>query len=372
MWSEIEIEWDLASGSLETTVAALQQLTHYLASAGWQAQEPQATLHDSVRTIVADLGELLLQMNHIILAIAPQGAADTVTWMQIDETSGGRRRRKNERNISLFVAPLHVGQMIEESLVQQRHTAIFTGATLRTGGGFGYIRDRLGLWDATAATVASPFDYKRNVLLYLPDELPLPNQPGHQTAVEEAIIAAALAAGGRTLALFTNYYQLRTTASAIREPLDRAGITVLQHGTSSRNRLLREYRQNPRAVLLGTRTFWEGIDLPGEQLSVLMIVKLPFAVPSDPLVAARSKEFDNPFRDYTLPDAVLRFRQGFGRLIRRATDYGVVVLLDSRVWQKQYGHTFLEALPDCTTQSAPLENLGTEIDLWLNKERNQG
>jgi DNA polymerase-3 subunit epsilon/ATP-dependent DNA helicase DinG len=219
------------------------------------------------------------------------------------------------------------------------------------------------------ATVESPFDYKRSTLLYLPSDMPLPNQPNYQRMVEQAIVEAATAADGRTLVLFTSYQQLRTSADAIRAPLDRLGITVLAHGQSGRQRLLREYRKAPNAVLLGTRSFWEGIDLPGDELRCLLIARLPFAVPNDPLVAARSAEFEDPFQDYTVPDAVLRFRQGFGRLIRRATDRGVVVLLDSRVWRKDYGQTFLESLPECTQRRAPLGNLGSEIRTWLGKRR---
>jgi DNA polymerase-3 subunit epsilon/ATP-dependent DNA helicase DinG len=251
--------------------------------------------------------------------------------------------------------------------VHRKRCAIFTGATLRTGSGFSFIRDRLGLWDVTASTVDSPFDYRRCTLLYLPSDMPEPNHNNFQPAVEQAIIKAAVASEGATLALFTSYAQLRATAEAIRAPLDRLGITVLQHGASSRQRLLREYREANKAVLLGTRSFWEGIDLPGDELRCLLIVRLPFAVPSDPLVAARTAELDNAFRDYTLPDAILRFRQGFGRLIRRASDRGVVIVLDSRVWRKEYGHAFLESLPDCTTRHAPLSNLEAEISHWLNR-----
>jgi len=144
------------------------------------------------------------------------------------------------------------------------------------------------------------------------------------------------------------------------------GIKLLQQGTSSRLRLLREYTESDNAILLGTRTFWEGIDLPGDQLSCLLIARLPFSVPTDPLVAARSAEFDNAFKEYTLPEAVLRFRQGFGRLIRRTSDRGVVVLLDSRIWRKSYGQHFLDALPTCTVRHAPLTNLGEEIGQWLD------
>ncbi|OUC08418.1 hypothetical protein RY27_09115, partial [Litorilinea aerophila] len=224
----------------------------------------------------------------------------------------------------------------------------------------------LGLWEVAAATVESPFDYQRYGLLFLASDMPEPNHVHYQQAVEQAIIKAAMASNGATLVLFTSYNQLRATAEAIRGPLDRAGITVLQHGVSSRQRLLREFRQTERAVLLGTRSFWEGIDLPGDELRCLLIVRLPFAVPSDPMVAARSAEMENPFWDYTLPDAILRLRQGFGRLIRRTTDRGVVIILDSRIWRKEYGQAFLESLPTCTVRHAPLSNLDEEIRRWLH------
>ena len=249
---------------------------------------------------------------------------------------------------------------------------IFTGATLRTDSGFRYLRDRLGLWDVQIASVESPFDYKQSTLLYLPADMPLPDQPQYQQAVEQAIVDAVRAAQGRTLVLFTSYQQLRTTADAIRERMDRDGVTVLQHGQSSRQRLLREYRGATRAVLLGTRSFWEGIDLPGEQLSCLVIARLPFAVPNDPLVAARSGEFEDPFHDYMVPDAVIRFRQGFGRLIRRASDRGVVVVLDSRVWRKEYGQAFMDALPACTTRRLPLRDLNSEVRRWLTSPTGRG
>ncbi|HMN27470.1 MAG TPA: helicase C-terminal domain-containing protein, partial [Caldilineaceae bacterium] len=239
------------------------------------------------------------------------------------------------------------------------------GATLRTGASFDFIRERLGLWDTDTATVESPFDYEASTLLLMPSNLPAPNQPHYQRAVEEALIEIAQAAGGRTLALFTSHAPLRTTAEAIPLPLDELAITVLQHGAGSRSRLLREYRAAERAVLLGARSFWEGIDLPGYELSCLVIVRLPFSVPSDPLVAARTADLEDAFSEFTLPEAILRFRQGFGRLIRRAGDRGVVVLLDSRLWQREYGRAFLESLPTCTVRRPLLSNLGEEIRQWL-------
>ena len=357
LWSELEIEWDSAGRLLRNALTHATTLVRLLEEAHWWQAEPFATLLAELQGAREQLAELVDQINTIVQQ--PSGTqAGLVTWLELNDAGNA---------VALASAPLDVNEILEKELLQEQRSAIFTGATLRTGSGFSFIRDRLGLWDVPAVTVESPFDYKSSTLLYLPDPLPAPNHPHYQQAVEQAIIEAAQATGGHTLALFTSYAQLRATADAIRAPLDRLGITVLQHGTSSRNRLLREYREAEKAVLLGTRSFWEGIDLPGDELSCLLIVRLPFAVPSDPLVAARAADLEDPFTDYTLPDAILRFRQGFGRLIRRATDRGVVVVLDNRLWQKEYGRAFLDSLPTCTVRRAPLSNLGEEIEQWLEK-----
>ena len=141
---------------------------------------------------------------------------------------------------------------------------------------------------------------------------------------------------------------------------------MLQQGEGSRTRNLRDFRANPNSVLLGTSSYWEGIDLPGDQLVCLIIARLPFAVPTDPLYAARSRLYEDPFHEYAVPEAVIRLRQGFGRLIRSASDRGVVVLLDSRLWHRSYGEVFLDALPDCTRRQSPLSHLGEAVHGWLN------
>ncbi|MEZ4725806.1 MAG: helicase C-terminal domain-containing protein [Caldilineaceae bacterium] len=355
-WSQIELIWEQTgnylSHLLDQTRKALQQLD----GLRWWQKEPEATLLNELQGIYEQLQTLAVQLDDIVFQADQADGGTLITWMELNEDGN---------SVSLLAAPLYVNELLEKLLVLPRRTAIFTGATLRTGSGFTFIRDRLGLWHATALTVDSPFDYATSTLLMMPHDLPMPDHPYYQQAVERAIIDATLATGGRTLVLFTSYAQLRTTADAIRSELDRAGITVLEHGTSSRTRLLREYRRLEKAVLLGTRSFWEGVDLPGDELRCLLIVRLPFAVPSDPIVAARSRDLENSFGDYMLPDAILRFRQGFGRLIRRATDRGVVVLLDSRLWRKEYGGAFLESLPPCTISQAPLANLNEEISAWL-------
>jgi ATP-dependent DNA helicase DinG len=169
------------------------------------------------------------------------------------------------------------------------------------------------------------------------------------------------------LVLFTSYAQLKRTAKVITGSLTDEDILVYEQGEgASANALLESFKSTERAVLLGTRSFWEGIDIPGEALSVLVIVKLPFAVPSDPLVAARAETYDDPFNEYHLPDAILRFRQGFGRLIRTQADRGVVVVLDRRLLTKSYGRAFLESLPACTRKIGPLSELPGSAIKWLN------
>jgi DNA polymerase-3 subunit epsilon/ATP-dependent DNA helicase DinG len=363
-WSQIEIEWEQTRSWLAGLVQLVSTLNKQLDKFQWRQDEQGMLLSTPLREIHEQLTELLTQLNAIIL----QGHGDAqgaITWAELSDSSKQGRKGAEERFVTLLAAPLYVNEILEKDLVLQQRAAIFTGATLRTGSGFTFIRDRLGLWHATALTVDSPFDYEWSTLLCMPTDMPAPDHAYYQAAVERSIVDVAIATGGRTLALFTSYAQLRATADAIRTELDRAGITVLEHGASSRSRLLRDYRALDKAVLLGTRSFWEGVDLPGDELRALLIVKLPFAVPSDPLVAARCTDLENPFADYMLPDAILRFRQGFGRLIRRESDRGTVVLLDSRLWRKEYGQAFLESLPQCTVSRTPLSNLREEIQHWL-------
>jgi ATP-dependent DNA helicase DinG len=283
-----------------------------------------------------------------------------------------------KERISLHAAPLHVGPLVHKNIFEALETVILTSATLRTAGpdaseeaNFTYIRDRLYAHDVDELAVGSPFDYKNSTLLYLVTDIPEPNQPGYQRMLEEAIVDVAVALGGRTMVLFTAYSQLSQTAKAITGPLADAGITTLaQSSGGSRQQLLDQFKQpDSRAVLLGTRSFWEGVDVPGEALQAVVIAKLPFDVPSDPIFAARSETFDNAFFEYSVPEAVLRFRQGFGRLNRRQTDEGVVIILDKRVITKRYGQLFIDALPECTVLRQRRDRVGELTVRWLNRNR---
>ena len=271
--------------------------------------------------------------------------------------------------IALHAAPLHIGAFLEQAAWSSKNTVVLTSATLRTHDSFDYIRSRLNAEHAESLEFGSPFNYRDSTLVLIPTDIPEPNETqGYQQAVETGLITFAQSLNGRMLALFTSYSHLRQTAQAITPRLALGDITVLdQSDGGSRQTLLDGFKKADKAVLLGTRSFWEGIDIPGEALSALAILRLPFAVPTDPIVAARTESYHDGFNEYTLPDAILRFRQGFGRLIRSRTDRGVVVIFDKRITSKSYGASFLEALPDCAIHQGPLRTLPDIARNWLNQ-----
>jgi ATP-dependent DNA helicase DinG len=272
----------------------------------------------------------------------------------------------NNKRLALNAAPIHIGPLVEKYLWHEKRSVILTSATLTTHGEFNYIRDTLSADEADELALGSPFDYEGATLLYIANDIAEPNAREYQSQLDRTLVDLCRASGGRTLVLFTSYTQLKRTSRNIAGPLAQNNITVYEQGEgASPNALLESFKSTERAVLLGTRSFWEGVDVPGEALSVLVIVKLPFAVPSDPLVAARSETYEDPFNEYHLPEAVLRFRQGFGRLIRTQSDRGVVAILDRRVLTKSYGKIFIESLPQCTLRVGTLGELPRSATKWL-------
>jgi DNA polymerase-3 subunit epsilon/ATP-dependent DNA helicase DinG len=252
-------------------------------------------------------------------------------------------------------------------ILKSTDSVILTSATLRTNNSFEYFQERLDLWDSQEAAVGSPFDYENNTLLYLPIDIPEPNMPGHQKMVDEGIINLAKRLNGRTLVLYTAYSQLHNSARNIKEPLAQAGIVVYQQGDgSSRRQLLENFKSADKAILLGTRSFWEGVDIPGPALSCVIITRIPFTVPTDPIIAARSETFDDAFNQYSVPQAILTFRQGFGRLIRNKDDRGVVAIFDRRVVTKSYGQALLDSLPSVTERRGLLADLPAVAENWID------
>ena len=283
---------------------------------------------------------------------------NTVYWIEISQTLDA---------ISIHGAPLHVSELLQNHLWSGKETVVVTSPTLRTAGSFGYIRQVLGIEADHELALSHPYDYKKSTLIFLPTDMPEPQDRNrYQQVVDRGIIELASALNGRLLVLFTGYTQMRQVAQNIAPRLALGSIQLFdQSDGTSREALLEGFKNAEKAVLLGTRTFWEDVDLPTNQLAAIVIVRLPFAVPTDPVVSARGETFDNSFDQYTVPDAILRFRQGFDRLIRARTEKGVVAIFDKRMTSKGYGGAFLDSLPACTIQKAPMADLADAAKSWI-------
>jgi len=270
-------------------------------------------------------------------------SGNMVYWLE-RRVSGGLH--KQSRTTFLQATPIDVSGLLDDQLFQRFPSVVLTSATLTVQGSFEHIRRRLGLADARELVVPSHFRYQDQALLYLPPEMPDPRAPNYPEAAARCIQRVLEITRGRAFCLFTSYSQMRDLYERLASVLD---YPILLHGTAPRNTLLQHFRDTPNAVLFGTASFWQGVDVQGEALSCVIIDRLPFAVPNDPVVAARMKFIEeaggNPFFDYQVPSAVISLKQGFGRLIRSLEDRGVLVLLDPRIRQKRYGQTFLESLP---------------------------
>ena len=254
---------------------------------------------------------------------------------------GGRQ------NVFLQATPIDVGPILRECLWSKLECAVLTSATLAVGGGFEYIRQRLGIEHARESVLPSHFDYENQALFYVPPDLPDARTPQFTAKAAERIRKLLEITRGRAFVLFTSYAQMNDIYQRLLGELE---FPVLRQGDAPKSVLLEEFRLTPNAVLFATSSFWQGVDVQGEQLSCVIIDRLPFAVPSDPVVAARVKAIDadggNAFFQYQVPAAVITLKQGFGRLIRSLHDRGLLVLLDNRILKKQYGRVFIESLPN--------------------------
>lgn len=263
---------------------------------------------------------------------------NTVFWLE--------RRSGRHTTTHLQATPIDVSELLRELLFQNYPSVVLTSATLTVQGGFTHMRKRLGLDEARELVVPSHFRYDRQALLYLPPEMPDPREPGFQEEAAHRIRRMLDITRGRAFCLFTSYQQMRDLYERL---LIEVPYPLLLQGTAPRKALLEEFRQTPNAVLFGTSSFWQGVDVQGEALSCVIVDRLPFAVPSDPVVQARMRAIEEaggrPFFEYQVPSAVIALKQGFGRLIRSLEDRGVLMLLDPRLERQRYGRIFLESLP---------------------------
>ena len=254
------------------------------------------------------------------------------------------------RGVFLAATPIDVSQILREKLFDLFDTVVLTSATLADGGKFDYLKQRLGVLPANENVLPQAFNYSTQALLYMPPALPDVRQPSFAASAADEITRLLEISRGRAFCLFTSYSQMRDLFERVS---GRVPFPVLLQGTAPRSVLLDRFRTTPHAVLFATSSFWQGVDVPGAQLSCVIIDKLPFAVPSDPIVAARVRALEedgrNAFTEYQIPEAVLALKQGFGRLIRSKTDRGILCILDNRIRRMHYGKIFLESLPEYTT-----------------------
>jgi len=355
-WTTVEIAWEGLSGPMHGLFRGLESLLDQIRRLDFGENLRRDELVQDIRAQLQLGSEMWAGLDSILMTPRKDG----IYWLSIS---------RRDRDIALHSAPLHVGPTLEEKLFGPTDCVILTSATLRTDDGFRFIKERLGLEDPIELAVDSPFDFRTAALLYVPKDIPEPNQPYYQKSVERALVQLCRATEGRTLVLFTSISQLRNTYRAVLPRLEEDGIVVFGQGIDgSRNQILDSFRNTPRSVLMGTRSFWEGIDVVGPALSCLVIARLPFLVPTDPIFAARAETLEDPFHEYYVPSAILRFCQGFGRLIRSQQDYGLVVVLDKRLLTKAYGKSFLRSLPRCTARQGPLESLPRVAKSWLDPQ----
>ena len=263
------------------------------------------------------------------------------------DTEKSKDGSQGRQHVFLQATPIDVGPILRECLWSKLECAVLTSATLAVGGGFDYIRRRLGFEHARDLVLQSHFDYQSQALLYVPPDLPDPRTPQFGVTAAERIRKLIEITRGRAFVLFTSYAQMNDIYQRL---LGEVEFPMLRQGDAPKSALLEEFRLTPNAVLFATSSFWQGVDVQGEQLSCVIIDRLPFAVPTDPVVAARVKAIDasggNAFFQYQVPAAVITLKQGFGRLIRSLHDRGLLVLLDNRILKKQYGRVFVDSLPN--------------------------
>ncbi len=291
-------------------------------------------------------GRLQAMVDGLLFFIsAPEGYC---SWI---ETSSGQRGVQAR----LCAAPLDISGQVKETILDRLKTIIVTSATLTVGGDFKYLKQRTGFGllpteRLSELQLASPFDYASQVFVAVPDDMPEPTAPGFREALEERILRAVSTSGGGAFVLFTSYDLLSKLHTALMPDLTRLGLTVFKQGEAGRHALLAHFRKEGNAVLFGTDSFWEGVDVKGGALRLVIITRLPFQVPTEPVQQARSEQVEanggDSFREFSIPQAVIKFRQGFGRLIRSRDDRGAVLILDRRITTKGYGKTFLRSLPD--------------------------
>lgn len=299
---------------------------------------------------------------------------DTVFWLQAQRLPAKKKGEEALVYTQFSATPLDIAPLMNSGVFEPMTSVVCTSATIRTGTSFRYWERRTGISfleedRLLSGVFDSPFPYKQAAIFAVPRDAPFPDSPDFQSYVEDTLPRLILAAKGRTLVLFTSYESLKNACNATFDILNSNGITLLRQGDDDRFRLLERFRNDRCSVLYATDSFWEGVDVPGDSLSQVIIVKLPFAVPNDPVFAARAEAVEkrggSPFMELSVPQAVIKFRQGFGRLIRRGDDRGVIIVLDRRIVEKRYGKEFTNSVPMTRRMYNPLKDIIKAVENFL-------
>ena len=351
-WEDVRLAGENATTALAALDAALRRAVE--GSRDWLGgSEPDQSVRE-LEIIRGRLAGTTALLEEALLKPDP----NRVYWFTLAARS---------ENLILRAAPINVGTLLRERVYSERRSTVFTSATLAVGGTFDYFRSRIGLGpQAEELILPSPFDFLHQALVCLPTDLPAPEHEDFDAAVERIVAALAQKVGGRTLVLFTSHRQLRDVHTALKQRVDLDDVLILAQGIDGQRRqLLKAFEEAERPLLLGTSSFWEGIDVPGKRLSCVVMVRLPFPVPTDPVYAARAERVRDPFTQLALPQAALRLKQGFGRLIRRSSDRGAVVILDNRILGRDYGRAFLDVLPPASRFVGPAREIPDRVGDWL-------
>ena len=355
-WDELHLAWENIDIGLQQAAQSVGKLHRFLDSTKLPAATDQPALIMETSSLMDEVETLRMNCN----AILGNPVEDDIHWISNDQVRG-------QSTVSINSAPLDISSTLASDLFQHKDSVVLTSATLSTEGNFNYFKSRVGIGvDSEELLVGSPFDYQKAALLLIPEDMPAPNSDRYVDAVVRVMTDLGTGMKGRTMALFTSYSALRAVAQRLRAPLMAEGVQVLaQSVDGSAQQLMTRFAEEPDSVLLGTASFWEGVDMPPGLLKALVLARLPFQVPTDPVVRARSEQYEEPFSQFSVPQAVLRFRQGFGRLIRNKEDKGTILIMDNRITAKGYGSSFMRSIPPCTMQPSSLSTAGKLATQWI-------